>query len=191
MHGGAGIDGHGRGPYRAVLDPALARHSSRSGSGGVGQVGTPGAALSGQIERYRQVAADLGVGDAGERPGSAAAAWIAAAVGPQLLVDRLEVLVVGLERLGIVDDLGGEVLVADPEPESQARRDRRGEPRLEPGPRVVGDPLGDDGAGLVVADLEQAVVLPHRVEPAGRHEHRGREPVEARELELVLRVLGG
>ena len=166
-----GSRGMGAAAYGAVGGVGLV-HRGR-GSGGVGQVGTPGAALSGQIERYRQVpqtSASATPGNAVRRrprPDLRGRRCAAPRRSPRDRPRRARTAR-GRRRSR------REVLVADPQLQPEPVGDRRGEPGLEPGARVVGDPLGDHRAGLVVADLEQPVVLPDRVEPARRHEHRRR-----------------
>ena len=97
----------------------------------------------------------------------AAASRIASTIARDVGLDAGEVLGVGLELDGIGARVDAEVLVADPEPELR----RPAAPRARPGTRARMSSASEPSrgsAGLVVADVEDAVVLPHRVEPAGR-----------------------
>ena len=109
----------------------------------------------------------------------------------ELLLDVGDLLGFGFVRIGVAADLAGEVLVADANAEAVAGCERRREPGLQSRPCVVADPLELHPAGLVVPDVEQTVVDPHRVEAAGGHEHGCGRAVEAREVELVPRGLAG
>ena len=108
----------------------------------------------------------------------------------QLLLDRRQLVVVEVPRLGVFVDLRLEVLVAEPELQPAALRGRCERERLHLRGRHVADARVPQRSGLVVARIEQSVVDPDRVDPRRRHEHRRRLPVESRELVLV-RGAGG
>src|SRR5262249_48961698 len=105
--------------------------------------------------------ADGGIGDAGEL----LFAPNGLDDGAQLLLDLIEFVPVGLERLRIVDHLGGEALVTHAQSEAAPRRRRREQPRLEARPRVVGHAIAFITTRLVVARVEQPVPDPYRVNP--------------------------
>jgi len=74
-------------------------------------MGRAGAALSGQIDRYRHVPQIAVIPDTAEvllEPDGLGD-------GSQLFFDVVELVTVGLERLGIVDRLGRQALVAQSE----------------------------------------------------------------------------
>ena len=187
-----GSMGMGQAPYRRppAARVRLGRRALVVGIGrGVGQVGTPGAALSGQIDRYRQEP-QTSISATPANAWDAAAAWIAAAVTRSSSSIASRSSASGSNGSGSSGISAARCSYRTRSCRPSRCRDRRGEPRLEPGAGVVGDALGDDRARLVVPDLEQAVVLPDRIEATGRHEHRCGAPVEARDLELVLGVFG-
>ena len=175
--GGAGIDGHTVGGLYGFPD----RHSAPGPSSGTGQTGAPGAAESGQIERYAQVR-HASASETPMKDRSAAACRMSSTTARELRVDPREVLGVGLEVDRIRPGVRTEVLVADAD--AAPRGERHREPRLHAGAGVLGEVGRQDPAGLVVAHVEEVVVLPDRVEPSGADPHR---PVarDAHDVELV------
>src|SRR5205823_2093175 len=87
--------------------------------------------------------------------------------------------------IGVLGDVGAQVLVAEPQPESTLARRVVEHEGLDLGRGRVGDALVPEAARLVVTRVEQTVVHPDGVDASGRHEHRRWLAVEARQRLLV------
>ena len=95
-------------------------------------------AESGQIERYRQRWHTSG----SATPANSTSLRISATSRRSSSSIATQVVGVGLERLGVVEHLGGEVLERDAQAEPEALGERCEHPRLQPCLRVVGDAVG-------------------------------------------------
>ena len=104
-----------------------------------GHTGSLGAADSGQIDRYRQCPHT----SASATPANTVSVRISATARAQLLLDRVEVVGVGLERRRVVDDLGRRGARTRCAAAALGARERREHARLEPRLLVVGDAASD------------------------------------------------